>query len=144
MTEERRPWQDVEWAELSLVELAKLTLEERRDYIYGRRIKELEAESAEISAHRDRLNKILRTLEGSELAGSCDWGFCDREADGWRRADDFGDFLPVCAQHMEAYERIGEQNAALVAEIAELKERLGNAFDFPNHNALASVEGEQG
>lgn len=71
-------------------------------------------QNAEISAHRDRLNKILRTLEGSELAGSCDWGFCDREADGWRRADDFGDFLPVCAQHMEAYETLQAQYAALV------------------------------
>ena len=41
MTEERRPWQDdPKW---NFVELAKLPLHERRDTIYGARIKELEA-----------------------------------------------------------------------------------------------------
>ena len=34
-----------------------------------------------------------------------------------------------------------EEIAKLRAEVDELKERLDHAFDFPNHNALASVKG---
>lgn len=42
-----------------------------------------------------------------DLPGTCDWGYCDLLAKGWRFAADLNVWLPVCAKHRGTQSKIG-------------------------------------
>ena len=95
---------------------------------------------AAAEARAEQLNHVMRTWEGSEGAGSCDWGGCSRDADGWRSCLPVGggtDTLPVCAQHMEAYEiqaveldRAREESVRAVRELQAIYDYVRDVPDL--------------